>query len=51
MNAITFNLYALAAPQSREDWLALATEALNEMKRVNSHLDAMLHELECGAAA
>lgn len=50
-NAMTFDLYALAAPKSRADLLALASEALSEMERINAHLDAMLAELgsECPA--
>jgi hypothetical protein len=51
MSTMTFNLYALAAPRSRDEWLSLATEALAEMKRVNDHLDEMFAELECAEAA
>jgi hypothetical protein len=40
------DLYALAAPRSRADLLALALEAREEISRIHAHLDAMFAELE-----
>lgn len=50
-NALNFDLYALAAPQSRADLLALALEARDEMARIHAHLDDMFAELSCPAHA
>ncbi|MGN7918202.1 hypothetical protein [Lysobacter sp. 22409] len=45
--ALNFDLYALASPKSMQDLIALAHEALFEIKRINGYLDGMFAELDC----
>ncbi len=45
--ALGFNLTALASPAGLEDMIALATEAREEMGRINRLLDAMFEEEDC----
>lgn len=46
MNALKFDLYALAEPESTKDLIALASEALAEMRAVNARLSEMLQTQE-----
>jgi hypothetical protein len=45
-NAMNFNLTALTAPKDWNDIIALATEALAELRRINDHLDAAFARCE-----
>jgi hypothetical protein len=44
MNALKFDLFALAKPKCREDLLELVREMRAEMARINEHLDRAFEE-------
>lgn len=43
---LNFDLYALAAPKSRQDCIALAEEILAELHMLDGHLDAAFARCE-----
>lgn len=45
--ALNFDLYGMAQPKSMQDVIAMAHEALFEIKRINDYLDGMFAELDC----
>ncbi|MDV0439433.1 hypothetical protein [Xanthomonas sacchari] len=38
--SLNFDLLALASPKSRADLIALANEAIAELRRIDDHLDS-----------
>ncbi len=49
--ALNFDLYALAAPKTRADLVAVAAEIRAELACINGYLDAIFAEHECAAIA
>lgn len=46
-NAMNFDLYALAAPKSRADLIALAKEIRAEFANINAHMAGILASDAC----
>ena len=46
-NKLGFDIYAMAAPKSIQDLIAMIKEARAELKIINCYLDAMFEENTC----
>ncbi len=50
-NALNFDLFAMTAPKSRADVIALAMEIRAELARINGYIDAIYEQNECLTSA
>lgn len=46
IQALNFDIYAMAQPKNRQDCIALAQEILAELQMINAHIDAAINRCE-----
>lgn len=46
IQALNFDIYAMAQPKNRQDCVALAHEILAELEMINAHIDAAIDRCE-----